>query len=238
MVDQKAIRRNLEDVQERISNAARLAGRDLQELRLVVITKGHPAASVEALAEVGVRDIGESYAEEGVAKKMALANLPGCKWHMIGHIQSRKASLVAEHFDVVHSLDSQKLATRLAKFVQESGGSMPVLLECNVSGEVSKYGWDAVVENTQLWTDVEEIVKLNGLRIQGLMTIAPIVKNSHDARPYFAKLRELRDALAVRFPGADWSQLSMGMSSDYEAAIMEGATMLRIGTAILGERPD
>ena len=237
MTDAKAIRRNLENVQERISSAARVAGRDLQEIRLVVVTKGHSAASVEALAELGVRDIGESYAEEGVTKIMALANLPGCKWHMIGHIQSRKARLVAEHFDVIHSLDSQKLAKRLDKFVQECGGSMPVLLECNVSGEASKYGWDAVEENTRLWTDIEEIVKLNGLRIQGLMTIAPIVKKPHEARPYFAKLRELRNSLTTRFPGADWSQLSMGMSSDYEAAVKEGATILRIGTAILGERP-
>ncbi|MGH2582069.1 MAG: YggS family pyridoxal phosphate-dependent enzyme [Anaerolineales bacterium] len=238
MIDQKALRRNLEKVQERISNAARLAGRDLHGIRLVVVTKGRPAASVEALVELGVRDIGESYAEEGAAKKRTLANLPGCKWHMIGHIQSRKASLVAEHFDVIHSLDSLKLAMRLDKFIRESGGSMPVLLECNISGEGSKYGWDATEENSQLWSDIEQIVKQNGLRIQGLMTIAPIVQSPDEARPYFAKLRELRDALAVRFPGADWSQLSMGMSSDYEAAIMEGTTMLRIGTAILGERPD
>lgn len=240
MIEAKTIRDNLEKVQERITLAARAAGRDINEIRLVVVTKGHPAEAIETLFDLGVRDIGESYAEEGAAKKQKLGLLPGVKWHMIGHVQSRKAGLVAAQFDMIHSLDSLKLARRLDKSVRQVGGSMPALLESNVSGDESKFGWDVTDENKWifLFKAIEQIMVLNGIKIQGLMSIAPIVSNPVEARPYFAKLRQLRDTLAVRFPYADWSQLSMGMTSDFEAAIKEGATLVRIGTAILGERRD
>jgi pyridoxal phosphate enzyme (YggS family) len=237
--DLKTLERNLQEVQSRIAGAARAAGRDLSELRLVVVTKVHPAQAIQNLHDLGVRDIGESYAEEGSTKRVALSGLGGLKWHMIGHVQSRKADTVAANFDMLHSLDSVKLARRLDRFVGEAGGSLPVLLECNVSGEASKYGFAAQNEKdwAALYTEVEEIMKLPGLRIRGLMTIAPLADSADGARPHFARLRELRDQLKLRFDQADWSELSMGMSDDYEAAVAEGATLLRIGTAILGSRP-
>jgi pyridoxal phosphate enzyme (YggS family) len=236
--DLKTIQRNLEAVQSRIAAAARAAGRDLSELRLVVVTKGHPAQAIQDLHDLGVRDIGESYAEEGIAKRVALSRVAGLKWHMIGHVQSRKADLVATNFDMLHSLDSLKLARRLDRFVGEAGGSLPMLLECNVSGEASKYGFSAHNDKdwTALYTEVEQIVALPSLKVQGLMTIAPLADSSDEAKPHFARLRELRDQLKLRFDQTNWSQLSMGMSDDYEAAIAEGATLLRIGTAILGSR--
>jgi pyridoxal phosphate enzyme (YggS family) len=237
--DLKKLQHNLQDVQSRITGAARAAGRDLSEVRLVVVTKGHPAQAIQNLHDLGVRDIGESYAEEGIAKRVMLSNSVTLKWHMIGHVQSRKADQVAANFDMLHSLDSVKLARRLDRFVGEAGGSLPVLLECNVSGETSKYGFAAQNEKDwgSLYTEVEQISALPGLRIQGLMTIAPLADSPDKARPHFARLRELSDQLKLRFDQVDWSQLSMGMSDDYEAAITEGATLLRIGTAILGSRP-
>lgn len=239
MSDLKTIQHNLQDVQSRIAVAARAAARDLTEVRLVLVTKGHPAQAIQSLHDLGVRDIGESYAEEGHAKQVALTGLAGLKWHMIGHVQGRKADLVATNFDMLHSLDSVKLARRLDRFVGEASGSLPVLLECNVSGEASKYGFAAHNEKewATLYTEVEQITELPSLRIQGLMTIAPLADSPDEAKPHFARLRELRDQLKLRFDHLDWSQLSMGMSADYEAAIAEGATLLRIGTAILGSRP-
>lgn len=239
MSNPKDIQHNLEVVQTRIAEAARAAGRDLSQIRLVVVTKGHPAETIQTLFDLGVRDIGESYAEEGHTKQVALQGLPGLKWHMIGHVQRRKAGLVAQSFDMVHSLDSVKLASRLDRFVGETGGSLPVLLECNVSGEESKFGFAAHSEKewAAIFTDMEQIVALHSLRIQGLMTIAPLSDSSDQARPHFARLRQLRDQLKVRFDQVNWSELSMGMTDDYEAAIAEGATMLRVGTAILGSRP-
>lgn len=238
MIDLKIIRENLEAVQERIASAARVAGRDLSEIRLVVITKGHPSEAIKALFNLGVRDIGESYAEEGQGKQMALPALPGLKWHMVGHVQSRKASEVVRHYDILHSLDSLKLAQRLDRLAGDMGGSLPVLLEFNVSGEVSKHGFAAQDPGrwTQLYNEIDKVLSLPNLHSQGLMTIAPVVESADQARPTFAKLRQLRDALATRFPQHDWSQLSMGMSDDFEAAVHEGATFLRVGTAILGAR--
>jgi pyridoxal phosphate enzyme (YggS family) len=237
--DLKTIQKNLQAVQSRIAAAARAAGRDLNDVRLVVVTKGHPAQAIQNLHDLGVRDIGESYAQEGYAKRLALSALAGLKWHMIGHVQSRKADQVAATFDKLHSLDSVKLSRRLDRFVGEASGSLPVLLECNVSGEASKYGFPASTEKDRaaLYTEVEQIVELPRLRIQGLMTIAPFAKSADEAKPHFARLRELREQLKLRFDQTDWTQLSMGMSDDYEAAIAEGATLLRIGTAILGSRP-
>jgi pyridoxal phosphate enzyme (YggS family) len=237
--DLKTIQRNWQEVQARIATAARAARRELSEVRLVVVTKGHPAQAIQNLHDLGVRDIGESYVEEGYVKQVALSGLAGLKWHMIGHVQSRKADVVAANYDMLHSLDSVKLARRLDRFVGEAGGSLPVLLECNVSGEASKYGFPAQDEKnrTALYAEVEEMVKLPRLRIQGLMTIAPLTDSGDEAKPHFARLRELRDQLKLLFDQADWSELSMGMSDDYEAAIAEGATLLRIGTAILGSRP-
>ena len=240
MIDRKAIEKNLGAVQARIAAATEKAGRDLAEVSLVVVTKGHLAETIQVLFDLGIRAIGESYAEEGRAKQLALSGYCGLKWHMIGHVQSRKADLIAQHFDMLHSADSLKLTRRLNRFAGEAGRVLPILLECNVSGEASKYGWPAA--DPALWPalfgEVEQGLALSNLKLQGLMTIAPIVKRPEQARPYFERARRLRDELANRFPQAELSQLSMGMSDDFEPAILEGATLVRIGTAILGPRPD
>lgn len=244
MIRIEAFRQNLEAVQERIACAARSAGRSPEEIRLVVVSKGHSPSIIEEVLELGVRDLGESYAEEGLQKKSALADvLSGrdeVRWHMIGHVQSRKAGTVVEHFDVLHSLDSLKLARRLNRFAEVQGRRLPVLLQVNVSGEGSKHGWPAHDEGQwpQLFAEFAELLNLPGLLPEGLMTIPPIVQQPSEARPYFAKARALRDQLAERFPQAAWGQLSMGMSADYEAAILEGATIVRVGSAILGPRPN
>jgi pyridoxal phosphate enzyme (YggS family) len=159
---------------------------------------------------------------------------------MIGHIQSRKAKAVCQSFDYTHSLDSLKLANRLDRFAAEEGRSLPVLLECNVSGEESKTGWPAWQEAE--WGNLAEalapLFDLTHLQMHGLMTMPPFFEDAERARPYFQRLRRLRDFLAERYPGADWSELSMGMSADFQVAVEEGATLVRVGTAIVGPRPD
>jgi pyridoxal phosphate enzyme (YggS family) len=157
---------------------------------------------------------------------------------MIGHVQSRKARLVTDHFALLHSLDSLKLAQRLNRFAVESDRVLPVLLEFNVGGEESKSGWDASDESLwdRLFPDVSAILDLPNLRVHGLMTMPPLETNPDDSRRFFVRLRALRDHLASRFPKADWHELSMGTSADYAVAVEEGATLVRVGTAIVGAR--
>jgi len=208
-----------------------------------VVTKRHPVETLQSLIEVGVGRLGESYAEEGRSKKEALqtsdSDLANVEWHMIGHVQSRKASTVVQHFDILHSLDSVKLARRLNRIAKEQDTLLPVLLQVNVSGEESKFGFSAAEQAqwSQLYPLVEEIAQMANLSIQGLMSMAPIVEDEADARPYFERTRLLRDALRERFSDQNWTQLSMGMSSDFNAAILEGATIVRVGSIILGQRP-
>ncbi len=236
MIDPAAVGSNLDKVRVRIATSAERAGREPEQIRLVAVTKGHPAEAIRVLADLGVTDIGESYAEEGRAKQMALPSASAVKWHMIGHVQGRKAQLTATYFDLVHSVDSLKLARRLDRFAAESGRVLPVLLECNVSVEASKTGWLVTLdaEREAFYADTEEIMRLPNLMVQGLMSVAPVVESPDLARPYFRKTRQLCDTMAERFPQAKLEELSMGMSGDFEAAIAEGATLVRVGTAILG----
>jgi len=225
-------------VQERIAHAAEAVGRRPDDVRLLVVTKGHPAETVQAAIHAGARMLGENYAEEAVSKMTAIPPIPELQWHMIGHVQSRKAKVVAAHFDWVHSLDSLKLAVRLNRFSQQNNHRLPVLLECNLSGEASKSGWplwkEADGENyLPQW---EQIFALPFLEVRGLMTVPPIAEHPEDVRPYFRQLRILRDKFARQYPNQNWEQLSMGMSADFEIAIQEGATMVRVGTAIMGPR--
>lgn len=163
-------------------------------------------------------------------------------WHMIGHIQSRKTDTVVAFYDFVHSVDRQKIARRLSVLGREAGREIPVLLECNVSGEESKYGYDAAGwerdpdVRSALLAEVKQVVGLPGLRIAGLMTVGPFVDDPEAVRPIFASLRGLRDLLGEKLPDEDWHHLSMGMTSDYEVAVEEGATLVRVGRAIFGER--
>jgi hypothetical protein len=230
---------NIAEVQARITAAARQAGRDPAAITLVAVSKTHPAATVAAAAEAGLRLFGENRIEEALPKMQVLAGRPGLAWHMVGHVQSRKARDVAlAGFALVHSVASFKLAERLARAASEVGQPLQVLLECNVSGEPTKAGFRA--DDTAQWPnllpELERVAGLAGLRVRGLMTMAPIVAQPPAARPYFARLRALRDFAAQRGPGAAWDTLSMGMTDDFEAAIAEGATLVRIGRAIFGER--
>ena len=234
-----AIRTRYGQVRERIDAAARKAGRNPDSVRLVVVTKTHPLETVRAALEVGIRDLGENYAEEAVEKIQAIGALEGLCWHMIGHVQSRKADLVAQNFNFMQSLDSLKLANRLERFAAEAGRILPVLLECNVGGEESKFGYPAFEQARweALRADAQQIAQLPHLEIRGLMTMPPLFDDAEKTRPFFQKLRELRDYLSKRVPQAKWGELSMGTSADFTAAVEEGATLVRVGTAILGARP-
>lgn len=227
-----------EQVREEIDRAARSAGRAPDEIKLVVVTKGHSFVEIDALYQLGGREIGENRVGEALEKQTVLEALEGLRWHMIGHIQSRKARDAASNFALVHSLDSVKLAERLDRYAEETGAVQEVLLQFNVSGEESKSGWEAWDESAweALLPEIEAVLACEHLRVRGLMTMAPYSENPEDARPSFARLKRLQVWLAERFPGTDWSELSMGMSGDFVPAIEEGATILRIGTAVMGPR--
>lgn len=225
----------LEQVRERIAAAAKRAGRSPDDVRLVAVTKGQPIDVLRHAYELGLTDVGENRVEEAMPKLRALAGI-ACRWHMIGHVQSRKAREVAQHFQMVHSVDSLRLAQRLGRAAGAAGRDLPVLLQFNVSGEASKYGWPAAEPNkwNELLDDVSQVCALQHLRVRGLMTLAPLGPDSEAARPTFQRLRRLRDFLAERVPDASWSDLSMGMSDDFEVAVEEGASLVRIGRALFG----
>jgi pyridoxal phosphate enzyme (YggS family) len=230
---------NYQRVMERIQETASKAGRDPEQVRLVVVTKGHVVAQIQEAIEAGALLLGENYLEEAVGKIRALAAYDQVEWHMIGHVQSRKAKQVCEQFAWVHSIDRLKVANRLNAFAAEMGRTLPVLLECNVSGESSKFGWNAWEETD--WVarlkDFMEILRLENLQVRGLMMMAPYFEDAELARPFFRKLRKFQSFLRGKLTEVDWGELSMGMSGDYQVAIQEGATILRIGTAIMGPRP-
>jgi len=233
---------NLARVRERIAEAALRVGRDPAEITPVAVTKTHPPEVVVAAYQAGARHFGENRAAEGAAKIPAVrAAISGPRptWHMVGHVQSRKAEIVVAHFDHVHSVDRPKLARRLNRFAIKP---LPVLLECNVSGEETKSGFDLqnwerdAARRESFFAAVKEILALPAIAVEGLMTMAPFVADPETVRPVFASLRALRDALRERFPSQDWRHLSMGMTDDFEIAIEEGATMVRVGRAIFGRR--
>ncbi|HSN77599.1 MAG TPA: YggS family pyridoxal phosphate-dependent enzyme [Anaerolineae bacterium] len=232
---------NLALVRQRMAAAARRVGRSPDEVVLLAVSKTHPAALIEQALAAGQRAFGENLVEEAWAKfgdpGSPLAGPPDAaarpRLHLIGPIQSRKAALaVACRPALIHAVDRLKIAARLDRFAREAGLALDVLLEVNVAGEASKFGFtpDAVRRDT------ETILALPNLRVRGLMTIPPYEPDPEAARPHFAALRRLQGELAQRYPQADWRHLSMGMSHDFEAAIEEGATIVRVGTAIFGTR--
>lgn len=235
------LRANLERARARVRAAARRAGREPGQVRLMAVAKTVPAEQVAALARLGVRYFGENRVEEAEGKLPLIRDLLGpdlfaaCRWCLVGHLQSRKAARAVRLFDEIHSVDSVRLATRLDRLAAEQGRVLPVLLELNVSGEASKYGLAAGAW-AQLAAEIEAIVGLRHLAVGGLMTVAPLAADPETVRPVFARLRELRDALARRWPALPWQELSMGMSDDYEVAVEEGATMIRLGRALFGAR--
>lgn len=233
----------VQSVQAHIRAACERVGRSPDSVQLIAVSKFQPVEALLAAYQAGIRHFGENRVEEA-SLKMPEVNAQVTQvihWHMIGHIQSRKAKRVAGEFALIHSVDSLKLAQKLAERAQELGSAQAVLLEVNVSGEASKeglfaYQWqsDASVQ-TALWRELEAIQRLEGLSIQGLMTMAPYELAPEATRPVFVSLRELSVALRQAF---DWHlpELSMGMTNDYMVAIEEGATMVRVGRAIFGER--
>jgi pyridoxal phosphate enzyme (YggS family) len=223
---------------DQIAAAAKRAGRDPKSVQLVVVTKSQPLDVVRAAIEAGARILGENYPEEGVTKIQSLKEFSAVEWHMIGHVQSRKAQIVARNFTFMHSLDGLKLATRLNRFCGEAGRGLPTLLEFNVGGEESKSGWPAWDEARwpELLKDVAAILTLPHLQIRGLMAMPPISDIPEHSRPFFQKVRRLQSFLAAQFPQADIGELSMGTSTDFEVAVEEGSTWVRVGTAIVGPR--
>ena len=232
------VKRNLLLVQENIENAIKRSGRDSEVVRLITVTKKKSVAHVLAAVACGLRDFGENYAELGQEKIEALGDYADICWHMIGHIQSRKARLVAESYDYVHSIDSIKIAGKLNGYCQEIGRKLPVLIEVNISGEMSKYGFPAQKENE--WPRLAEVfsglAEFDHLKAYGLMTMPPFSDNPVESRPYFRQMGKLREYMQSQLPNMQWDELSMGTSLDYAVAVEEGATMLRIGEAILGKR--
>lgn len=230
------------DVQRRIADAAEKGNRSPDEVLLIAVTKTYGIDAIRAAYDASVRHFGENRVEEAV-EKVAQAQLlmPDARWHMIGHIQSRKTTEVAETFNYAHSIDRFKIARRLSESASELGRVIDLFLEVNISGEASKYGypmaaWPAKQDTfNALLQDITEIHALSGIRLQGLMTMAPYSDNAEDSRPVFRQLRMLRNAVQEQ-SHVTLPHLSMGMSGDYEVAVQEGATMVRVGTAIFGSR--
>ncbi len=232
----------LAEIRQRIANAAQRAGRAAGEIKLIAVSKTFPAAAVREALAAGQLAFGENRVEEALPKQRELVAAGMPEWHLIGHLQSRKARDAAGAFALIHSVDSLRLATKLNERMLSLGGIQDILLQCNVSGEASKEGFDLAgwahspAKLAAFISEVAAIAALPHLRLRGLMTIAPISDATGAARPVFASLRMLRETLRQQLPAVDWRELSMGMSDDMEDAITEGATMLRVGRAIFGTR--
>ena len=223
----------LEDIRTRIAAAAARAGRSPEEVRLIAVSKRQPLAAIEALAEAGQRDFGESQVQEALDKLPQLAGRGLC-WHFIGHLQSNKTRFIPGNFQWVHSIDSEKMVRRIATAASEAGETVSLLLQVNVAADPAKFG----IQPAALPTLVERLLEADyaGVRLRGLMTIGRRAADAGETRRSFAELRELLQQCRERF-GKDFSELSMGMSGDFELAVEEGATMVRVGTALFGERP-
>jgi pyridoxal phosphate enzyme (YggS family) len=226
------IQDNISRVEERIMAACLRSGRRREDVKLVVVSKTHPAESVRAAYAAGVRDFGENRVQEAKSKRQELADLDAT-WHMLGHLQSNKAGAARELFHWVHSVDSLRLAERLAQAANPGDARLPVLIEVNLGEETSKAG----VRGEEVAALAGQVAPLAQLELRGLMVIPPYSESPDDVRPYFRKLRAMALEIESRkLPNVSMSELSMGMSSDFEVAIEEGATIVRVGTAIFGER--
>lgn len=226
---------NLARVRERIAAAARRAGRSPDEIALMAATKTFGPEQIRQAHAAGLRLFGENRVQEFAAKVEAVRALEGTSWHLIGHLQSNKAARAAELFDAVDSLDSLRLAQKLNDVAAKRGTPLPVLIEINLGGESAKSG--VAPDSRELEDLLLAASQLEALSIRGLMAIPPFTANPEDSRPYFRRLRQLRDELAARrLPAASLDTLSMGMSHDFEVAIEERSTCVRLGTSIFGER--
>jgi pyridoxal phosphate enzyme (YggS family) len=226
-----SIRDNFLKVLERMDQAAGRTGRDLGEIKLVAVSKTIESARVQEAIEAGVTILGENYVQEAREKIERIGH--GVQWHMIGHLQKNKAKYTVTLFDYIHSLDGISLAQEIDRRAAQKGIRVRALVEVNLSGEASKFG----VGSEALMDLVRHVALLKHISIEGLMTMPPYFDEPEKARPYFIRLRELRDRIREEgIEGVRMDELSMGMSGDFEVAIEEGATMVRVGTAIFGER--
>lgn len=232
-------------LEESITAACRAAGRAREDVELVAVSKGHPTSAILEAAALGLYVFGENRVQEFASKSvdLALASIPGAamparqaiRVHLIGHLQSNKAAKAAEIFDAVDSVDSLKLAERLNEAAGKPGKKLPVLIEIKLSTEESKAG--LAPDSSELRELLEKLPDLTSLELEGLMTIAPLDVSEDETRVCFRQLRQLRDQLAAAHPRLSLPVLSMGMSGDYALAIAEGATRIRVGTALFGTRP-
>ena len=222
---------NLREVEKRVCEACRRAGRDRDEVTLIAVSKTKPASMIEELFAIGTRDFGENKVQELCGKYEALPK--DIRWHLIGHLQRNKVKAVVDKACLIHSVDSLRLAEAISQEAQRQGRMVPVLIEVNVAGEESKFG----VSPEETENLVREAAKLPGIQVQGLMTIAPFVENPEENRAVFSNLKKLYvDIKTKNIDNVAMNLLSMGMTNDYEVAIEEGATMIRVGTGIFGVR--
>lgn len=233
---------NIAEVREKIASAASRANRSPDEITLVAVSKTMPLELIEAAMAAGLQDFGENRIEEAEAKIRNFIEKPNRpRWHMIGHIQSRKVKEIVPLFDIVHSVERLKIAQKLSEQAAQLGKTMPIFLEINISGEEAKDGFNAVDWQKEpevkaaLYEELQQVFALPALDIRGLMTMAPYYEEAEACRPVFAELAALREALRQEFK-LPLPDLSMGMTNDYTVAIEEGATIVRIGRAIFGDR--
>ncbi|MEK6698740.1 MAG: YggS family pyridoxal phosphate-dependent enzyme [Nitrospirota bacterium] len=222
---------NLKTVTDRIASAAQRAGRDPSSVKLVVVTKTVDATRIREAVAAGSKILGENRVQEAKEKIEELGNV--ASWHLIGHLQTNKAKYAVKLFELIHSVDNRELAGEIDRQAAKINKVQPVLIEVSIAGEASKAG----VRIDETMDLIKEAAKLKNIAIHGLMTMPPFSENPEDSRPYFRKLRELAQSTARKgLPGVSMKELSMGMSGDFEVAIEEGATMVRVGTAIFGSR--
>jgi pyridoxal phosphate enzyme (YggS family) len=228
------IRINLDSVRERMRVAASAAGRNVDDIRLVAVTKYKPPEYVQAAMSAGQHCFGENTLQDALSKHALLDN-PLNEWHFIGHLQSNKAKLIPVNFAWLHTLDSLKLANKLSASATRSQRTLNVLLQVNIANDPDKYG----LPSASVYPFVEDLLKagLSGIRLRGLMTIGRRNESLDQARVNFAALRKLAEACVERFDDHHFTEISMGMSNDFEIAIAEGATMIRVGSSIFGQRP-
>jgi pyridoxal phosphate enzyme (YggS family) len=230
-----SIPENIAELQLKIVQAAKRSGKSPSEVALMAVTKTHPPDRIREAYEAGLRLFGENRVQEFSGKAGALADLPGAEWHMIGHLQTNKAAKATELFSAVDSVDSVKLAEKLDAAARALNKKLQVLIEVNVGAEAAKSG--IALDSPELENLLTAAPRLEALNFRGLMTVPPFTEDPEGARPYFRKLRTLRDQIAARnLPAITMEVLSMGMSHDFTTAIEEGSTCIRIGTAIFGER--
>lgn len=218
-------------VRERIARAAQRAGRRAEEVTLVAVSKTHPPEAVREGYAAGVSDFAENKVQEAEAKIAALSDLPALRWHLVGHLQTNKAKKAAQLFQRIHSIDSAELAQKLEHYVAIAQKRLDVLVQVDLAGEATKHGAD----ETHLFPLLEQMRGMRSVRATGLMVLPPFFSDPEQSRPFFRRLRELRDR-ALQQDLLLGAELSMGMSHDFEAAVEEGATLVRIGTGIFGER--